>query len=187
MQSEGLAHVYRNHNEFAEFMRMLPALAFMPAQDVPRLFEDVFDPDSQTFDQRGQQVVDYFEDTYIGRPRRNGRRHSPVFSVDSWNVHDRALTGAARSNNAVEGWHNAFQAHVGAYHPNLWKLIRVLQREHGLVKAEMVRILIGQPPAPKRRKYKDHSSRIKTILEQHAQGQRSARDALQGLAYTFMF
>jgi hypothetical protein len=27
--------------------------------------------------------------TYIGRPRRRGPRHPPMFSIDMWNVHDR--------------------------------------------------------------------------------------------------
>ena len=50
VQSEGLAQDYKNDNEFAKFIRMLPALAFMPAQDVAHIFEDLFNPDSETFD-----------------------------------------------------------------------------------------------------------------------------------------
>ena len=59
-------------------------------------------------------MMDYFEDTFIGRPtRRNGRR-APQFPISLWNVHDRVEEGLPRTNNTVEGWHRSFQSNVGA-------------------------------------------------------------------------
>ncbi|KAL8581989.1 hypothetical protein ACOMHN_027970 [Nucella lapillus] len=92
-----------------------------------------FDPASPVYDARGQPIFDYFEDKYIGRPRRRGPRHPPMFSIDMWNVHDRVLTDAAKSNNSCEGWHHAFQNGVGACYPNLWRLIEALKKEQALV------------------------------------------------------
>ena len=104
-----------------------------------------------------------------------------------WNVHDRVLSDAAKSNNSVEGFHNAFQNHVGAYSPNLWKLIAVLKKEQAMVQADVKRLLGGQAPAPKRRKYKDLQKRVKTIILQYNAGDRSLMDTMEGLAFAFMF
>ena len=48
---------------------MLAALAFVPEPDVIISFEAV----SEDFPRDGQVVIDYFEDTYIGRLRPGGR------------------------------------------------------------------------------------------------------------------
>ena len=49
-----------------------------------------------------QPVVDYFEDTYVGRPQHRGRR-PPIFGNDLWNMFDRAQDELPRTNNSVEG------------------------------------------------------------------------------------
>jgi hypothetical protein len=187
IQDQGLSVHYRNDEDFAKVMRMLPALAYLPPADVEQAFEVIFDPASRFYDVRGQEIFDYFEDTYIGRPRRRGPRHAPMFQLDMWNVHGRIISDAARSNNCVEGFHNAFQNHVGGHSPGLWKLIGVLKKEQALVQADVTRLVAGQPPAPKRRKYRDLQRRIKDIITQYIHGQRLLEETMEGLAYCFMF
>ena len=166
---------------------MLPALAYLPPADVENAFETVFDPTSAFWDARAQPIIDYFEDTYIGRPRRRGPRHQPMFAVQMWNLHERTLTDNAKSNNSVEGFHNAFQGLLGAHSPSLWRLIHALKKEQILVQADITRLLAGQAPAPKRRKYRDLQVRAKRIIVQYNAGQRGLIDTMEGLAFTFMF
>ena len=45
-------------------------------------------------------VIDYFEDTYIGRLRR-----APLFDLALWNMYDQTIGDLPRTNNAAEGWH----------------------------------------------------------------------------------
>lgn len=187
IQDSGLSLDYIHDENFAKLMRMLPGLAYLPPLHVEQAFETVFDPASPVYDARGQPIFDYFEDTYIGRPRRRGPRHPPMFSIDMWNVHDRVLTDAAKSNNSCEGWHHAFQNVVGACYPNLWRLIEALKKEQSLVQADVTRLLGGQAPAPKRRKYKDLQKRIKTIVTQYNDGGRGLLETMEGLAFAFMF
>ncbi|KAK7111040.1 hypothetical protein V1264_014822 [Littorina saxatilis] len=187
IQDHGLATVYRDEEEFAKLMRMLPALAYLPPADVENAFETVFDPTSAFWDARAQPIIDYFEDTYIGRPRRRGPRHQPMFAVQMWNLHERTLTNNAKSNNSVEGFHNAFQGLLGAHSPSLWRLIAALKKEQILVQADITRLLAGQAPAPKRRKYRDLQVRAKRIIVQYNAGQRGLIDTMEGLAFTFMF
>src|SRR5678815_2677112 len=47
----------------------------------------------------------------------------------TWNQYARVLEHLPRSNNAVEGWHNAFNNVVGFAHPTTTKLARKLQQE----------------------------------------------------------
>ena len=36
-----------------------------------------------------EKVLDYFEDTWIGRPDRRGRRPAPKFNINIWSCYDR--------------------------------------------------------------------------------------------------
>ena len=53
-------------------------------------------------------VIDYFEDTYIGRLRPGGHRRAPLFDLALWNMYDQTIGDLPRTNNAVEGWHRRF-------------------------------------------------------------------------------
>ena len=45
---------------------MLSALAFVPPNDVIRYFELLIDEIRNNFNDEGDDLIDYFEDTYIG-------------------------------------------------------------------------------------------------------------------------
>ena len=67
IQSLGLQVRYKDDEDLTHKFCMLAALAFVP--DVIIAFEAV----SEDFPLDGQAVIDYFEDTYIGRLRPGGR------------------------------------------------------------------------------------------------------------------
>ena len=84
----------------------MPALAFVSIDHVVVVFEllsvylETRFPDclpSLT------ELLDSFEDTYIGRVGRNGNRRVPRFPIRMWNMYERALQSLRRTNNAVEG------------------------------------------------------------------------------------
>ena len=71
--------------EFALHLRQLAALAFVPIPDVVSSFDTLMDtPFFQENDALLRPLLDYFEDTWIGRPRRRGRR-KPIFEHGQWN------------------------------------------------------------------------------------------------------
>jgi hypothetical protein len=82
-----------------------------------------------------------------------GRRRRAMFPVTFWNCHDRVNQGLPRTNNAVEGWHRAFQSNVGAHHPSFWSFVDVVKREQSLFRTIVLQLRAGQPPAKRRRKY----------------------------------
>ncbi|KAF2883555.1 hypothetical protein ILUMI_22619 [Ignelater luminosus] len=63
-------------------------------------------------------IVDYFEDTWIGRPGRRNKRRNPSFPHSLWNCYEATLEDLPKiNNNSVEGWHREFSQLLGASHP----------------------------------------------------------------------
>ena len=109
-------------------------------------------------------VVDYFEDTYIGRLVDIAEQ---PFDLALWNMYDETTGDLLRTNNAIEGWHRRFQANVGAYHPNFWKFIDILKREQCLNHVNISQARAGHQPEPQRRRYQDSNRRIKNIVQDY--------------------
>ena len=129
VQFLGFQQKYQEDAKFSLSIRMIPALAFVPLDDLL----DVFDKLQESItDDDVLKVIDYFEDNYIGRRRRRNRA-PPLFSHEVWNINIRVTNDLPRTNNSVEGWNRKMQSAVGANHPNLWRFLNVLKREQGLL------------------------------------------------------
>ena len=63
--AEGLQNAYITDEIILKNMKMLMALAFVPTGDVADAFMQIAEDDF--FSENIQQIMDYFEDTYIGR------------------------------------------------------------------------------------------------------------------------
>ena len=113
VMDEGLREDYTNRETTRKFVKNLLALGFLEVNSVVEGFETLRDHDD--FPQNLEGVYDYFEDTYIGRPQRRGRRQ-PLFPLVMWNQRMRTEEGLPRTNNMAEGWHNAFQSSVTFSH-----------------------------------------------------------------------
>ena len=81
----------------------------MPEQDVVD-FSNILMAD---FPDSALNVATYFEDTYIGKRLPNNSRRIPPFPIRIWNLYERVREQLPRTNNVVEGWHNAFSSSVG--------------------------------------------------------------------------
>ena len=163
IQANGLKQRYETDASFALRMKMLPALAFVPVPTVTEAFDLLCDND--IFPHEAQDVVDYFEDTWIGRPnRRNGRR-PPIFRHGIWNMYSRVLDNLPKTNNSVEGWHRRFETEVGAHHPNIWRFIKCLQKEQAYNEVQIEQYVAGVEPEPPRKRYLDAAKRIKRLVE----------------------
>ena len=135
VQSIGLQQHYQEEEELAVMVRMIPALAFVPADDVVNAFEEL----SRVLPPEVEPLADYFEDNYIGRPQRRGWRESP-YPIALWNMRDRVDEELSRTNNSAEGWHRSFQASVGSYHPNFWKFLIFLKNQQSFQQVCMAQV-----------------------------------------------
>ena len=77
IQNAGLQERYENDANFALQCRMISALAFVPTADVVAAFEAL----SAELPNELLDIMDYFEDTYIGRPDRRGVRRAARFPI----------------------------------------------------------------------------------------------------------
>ena len=89
IQRSGLQQRYIDDAEFANTLRMIAGLAFAPPDEVEAYFEQYCDYARNLYDDDCGPIIDYFEDTYIGRFRRNAlegahffHRHHGTFFIE---------------------------------------------------------------------------------------------------------
>ena len=110
----------------------------------------------------------------------------PRFAISLWNMNERTLSDLPRTNNAVEGWHRAFQTSVGASHPSIFKLIEKLHLEQSATERILAKLLAGETfPKFSKKKYEKLNDRIETILEDY--DFRLKIDFLKGMAMNLQF
>lgn len=149
--------------DFNLFIRMLVALAFVPVNDVVDSFETLLEAHAP---ERAQCIIDYFEDTFIGRLTRRNARRQPIFPLDMWNVSARIAEALPKTNNSVEGWHRGFQSSLSCSHPTFWKFIEQLKKEESLQHFSIVQLMSGGAVLG-RKKYRTCQLRIQTLLARY--------------------
>jgi hypothetical protein len=81
----GLKSEYESSRDVSDFIRCLQALSHVPVQDVVPAFEELLD--EMPKDERINEVVSYFEHTYIRGRRRPGRGENygqSIFPIPVW-------------------------------------------------------------------------------------------------------
>jgi hypothetical protein len=173
VQEYGYAGRYNNEPEYAMHIRMLVALAYVPNDDKVRVYEELVE--LHTFPEV-DQLLNYFEDTFLGR-----RRAGALFSSDIWDCYQAVRDNTPRTNNAVEGWHNAFARSVQIAHPTLPRLVVKLQKEQNNNQLIVERLLAGEDPPLKKKKYRDLDRRLQTVVLDYEN--RASIDYLRGCSH----
>ncbi|CAF3794187.1 unnamed protein product [Rotaria magnacalcarata] len=158
LQDLGLKTNYENDSKFAYDVNKIAALAFLLPSDVNQGFDDLYGSLPSIL----EPVLDYFEDTYIGRRRPNGRA-TPRYPVNLWNMHQRTINNSMRTNNQAEAWHRRLNSVIQCEHPSLWIFIQSLQKEENYIRCQLVKVNAGQSTL-QTKKYLDYSKRLKNLL-----------------------
>ncbi|CAF4615362.1 unnamed protein product, partial [Didymodactylos carnosus] len=124
LQANGFKQQYETDIEFADNIHKIASLPFLEPKSVVEGFESL----CSKFGDDYQPILDYIEDTYIGRVRGSTRR-DPMFPIPFWNMHDRVLNNQHRTNNKVEAWHRKLNCAFQCYHPTLWTFLDKLIKE----------------------------------------------------------
>lgn len=153
IQQCGLATKYQSDPEFAARLRYLPALAFFPCANVQKSFNDLKElqklpkrPRAGTDECKLRQLFDYFEETWVGKGKK-----PPRFPHSVWNMRSLTLNGLPRTNNAVEGWHNAMANTVSCANPTIWKFIDAIKFEQGRQELRIAQMTALNADPPRRR------------------------------------
>ena len=167
----GLKNQYETNDSFRESVRCIAALSHIPVEDVPDAFDTLANNiAAQTSVERVDELLSYFESTYVRGRRLRGRGKKfglPLFPPDLWNQRNAAVDGIARTNNSVEGWHFGLQALFQCSHPTLWKFIRGLECDCAQQKASFLQGITGivQPPVKKYERLCERVSRAVATYE----------------------
>lgn len=163
IQSCGLQSWYNDPSN-SMVIKMIQALAFCPCGDVIALFNEILETLDEETDDLLSGFLSYFENTWLGTISRN-RRRRPLFSISMWSVHARTVESLPRTNNSVEGWHNAFQQRVNTSHPNLCKLVSKIRKEQSECEITIEHAIAGIYPRDTQRKYKELTRRLMVLVE----------------------
>ncbi|CAF1005735.1 unnamed protein product [Rotaria magnacalcarata] len=151
VQSKGLTTKYKEDEVFRLNVKQLIALAFVPLDQIIIGFDLICD----LFDDDADDLLEYFEKTRIGTGRKK-----PQFDHKLWNIHDRVVATVPRSNNSVEGWHNAFASRVAISHPTIVKLGEKIRRKQSKFEVDIAKILQGHNIKTKKACYRKLDERI---------------------------
>lgn len=165
LQAEGLAEEYslEENEDLRSQFHSLIAIAFVPVEDVPEVFNTLKDEIEGDL----ERVVDYVEDNYVlGRRQGRGRRR-PLFPPSVWNCYDRVLAGLPRTINTCEAWHRRLNLLMGKHHPSFFHVLESLQAEVNEIDLEIEDLEAGGPPKKRKKKYVDLDGRILRIVEKY--------------------
>jgi len=133
--------------EFTLQLRMLPALAFLPKDDVISSYNVLIESNYDTKNEEIlKQFLDYFENTWLGKLDRRRKRKQPKIEIDIWNCFLRIDQDIATTNNSVEGWHNYFTSILSGKHPSLWRFIEALKKEESINQLKIELYISGIEP-----------------------------------------
>ena len=71
-------------------------------------------------------ILNWFEDTYLGRSNNLNGRQPALFPYNVWTVYQRTIDGEARTNNYAEASHRRLQAEFGMDHLHSENLLMAL-------------------------------------------------------------
>ena len=109
----------------------------------------VYEALADTFEGDEQELISYFEATWIGGVvGRRQRRTLVKFPAAMWNVVGCHFTGSTRTTNALEAFHHSFNSLVACQHPSIWVLLKSLQRQQALTDNMLSHIAQGETKLP---------------------------------------
>ncbi|CAG8467758.1 9887_t:CDS:2 [Scutellospora calospora] len=138
VQTVGLTTRYSTDENFSLLIRQLPALAFLPSNEIPQAFN---------------QLKNIMPIEAIG----------PLFPPDLWSVVDNIESHIPRTSNPVEAWHRRWNTLLGNTHLGVFRMIKEIQKEQNQVQLDIESVIRGAPHPPQRRHNREHEARIQRI------------------------
>lgn len=147
----GMKVDYQNDDALRTFVRCLPALAFVPINDVVEAFDLL--AENMVQHDKMNELLSFFEHTYVRGRRLRGRGETygpPLFDITLWNQHAASTDGIARTTNLVEGWHHGLQSLFHCHHPTMWMFLTGIKQDMNKQKALLLQAATGVVHPPKK-------------------------------------
>ncbi|RGB34323.1 hypothetical protein C1646_787076 [Rhizophagus diaphanus] len=192
VQAFGLAAQYASDENISLFVRHIPALAFLPCNNIPAAFNELRSNMLPDMPPEVNELLDWFEIYYVHgkvviRRLRNGNvvHSEPLFPPSLWSVTENIEYAFPRTQNSVEVWHKRWEMLVGCAHVGLFKIIKELQNEQHQIEIKIESILQGNPQPKQKKHDREHENRIQVVYNDWKN--RPLLDFLQGIAHIISF
>ncbi|KAK3731056.1 hypothetical protein QZH41_019214 [Actinostola sp. cb2023] len=164
IQAHGLSTQYEKDNGTYEYLRKILALPFLPAEAIKPTWQQL---KGNANTPALRDLVNYVNDTWI-----EGNTWPP----SAWSVYGRSI----RTNNDLEGWHNALNRRAcGKGQLPMYLLIKLLHNEASLVSLQIRLVSEKKLRRIQRRKYRQLQAKI---FEQWAAYEANEKTAIQLLS-----
>jgi hypothetical protein len=184
VQHSGLATQYGTDENFSLLIRHIPALAFLPPNEIPAAFNEL----KTNMPAEANEIMEWFENYYVhGRARRTLRRNEnvvrypPLFPPLLWSITDNIEHNFSRTQNSVKAWHRRWETLVGSAHVGVFKIIKEIQKEQNQVKLNIESILRGMPRPLQKKQDRERENRIQTVYNDR--DNRSLMEFLRGIIH----
>lgn len=148
-----MASAYVGDKGTYSYIRRLMALPFIPHQKIPRVFQRLR---VGATTEPVKKLVEYIEANWV---------YSTTFPPENWSVYGQPV----RTNNDVEGWHNALNRRAsGRSEIPFYQLIELLRMEAKLIQ---------------RKKYRNHQKKIFNLWGQYSDGEKSVDQLLKAISF----
>lgn len=150
-----------------KYIRKLLALPFLPSHEIEAEFIHL---EQKAGSEALKLLVEYISQQWI---------KGNVFHIRDWSVFDQAV----RTNNDLEGWHNALnrRAH-GRSHLPFYMLVELLHQEARLSKVQIKLVSDGKITKVERKKYRERQDRITEAWAKYKSQQKTARQLLRTIS-----
>ena len=168
MQELGPAVPYSSDDATHRYIRNLLALPFIPAAEIKRVFDHL---KSQATTVPLQSLTDYIGQQWV---------ESSTFPPEEWSVYGEAI----RTNNDIEGWHNALNRRAqGRVHLSFYMLIQLLHEEYTFVIIQVRLVSNKKLKRTERRQYRELQAKLVKQREKYSDNQKTVRQLLKACSH----
>ena len=144
------------------------ALPFIPHQKIPRVFQRLR---VEATTEPLKELVEYIQANWV---------YSTTFLPENWSIYGQPV----RTNNDVEGWHNALNRRAsGRSDIPFYQLIELLRMEAQLVELQMQLVADQKLSRIQRKKYRNHQKKIFHLWGQYSDGEKSVDQLLKAISF----
>ena len=168
IQELGLSLPYMEDTGTHSYLRKLMTLPFLPAIEIPTTFEQLrLRANSDSL----KALVAYIDSTWV---------YSSTFPPKDWSVYGQAI----RTNNDLEGWHNALNRGAGGrVHIPFYLLIQQLHKEAMLTAVQVRLVSDRKLRRIQRRVYRRLQAKIFDLWDEYASNAKTAAQLLKACSY----
>lgn len=160
------------NEDLHKLVRRVSALPFVPIESVDDIWEEVMEQTDRN-DLSIIEFLDYVTDTWIDT--------NAQFKKDIWNHYRNFKT---RTNNHLEGFHNALNKKAGGSHKNFFQFVNLLKIQQEKFENKIIIILDGGLSAKKQQlKYRRINEKIGNLTNDFDDHSKTNLEFLDAISY----